>query len=586
MDPEQLPTATLSSSARRVLERRYLKRSPDGAVVETPEEMFWRVARNVAAVDRIYQPNADSEATARLFYGLMTGFRFLPNSPTLMNAGRELQQLHACFVLPVEDSLESIFEAIKDTAIIQQSGGGTGFTFSHLRPRGSPVKTTSGIASGPVSFLKVFDSATQAIKQGSFRRGANMGILRVDHPDILEFIRIKQDPAAVTNFNLSVAVTDRFMEAVEQDAPFELVDPSTHQVKARAKAREILHSICKNAWACGDPGLLFLDRINQDNPTPELGVMESTNPCGELPLLPYEACVLGSVNVSQFVRQGSSGPQIDWEALTPVVHQAVHFLDNVIDATRYPLPQIEAITKANRKIGLGIMGFAHLLIQMELPYDSEGALAVAEELMGRIQTEAQAASEALAQQRGAFPNFDRSVFRKRARRRHATLTTVAPTGTLSILANTSSGIEPLFALAYVRRVLEGEELVEMDPLFQKVAGERGFWSQALQERISRTGSVQGDPDVPAPIQGLFRTAQEIAPLGHLKMQAAFQRHTENAISKTINMPFDSTPEQVEEIYRQAWCLKCKGITVYRDRSRPAQVLNLPDSDQFDLRQEG
>ncbi len=564
----------LSPNAQEVLKRRYLKRDPEGRVIETPEEMFRRVAANVAAVDRSYDSQADVDQMALAFYDLMAAFKFLPNSPTLMNAGRELQQLHACFVLPIEDSLESIFEAIKETAMIQQSGGGTGFSFSHLRPKGSPVKTTSGIASGPVSFLKVFDSATQAIKQGSFRRGANMGILRVDHPDILEFIEAKRDPSQVTNFNLSVAVTDRFMEAVEKDGLIDLTDPTTGKVKKRLKALEIFRRISESAWACGDPGLIFLDRINEDNPTPSLGPLESTNPCGELPLLSYEACVLGSINVSQFVRETPSGSQVDWEALKGIVHEAVHFLDNAIDATRFPLPQIEAVTKANRKIGLGIMGFAHLLIRLKIPYDSEEALQVAEELARFMGTQAQAASEILAAQRGVFPNFDRSIFRQGVRRRHATLTTIAPTGTLSIIANTSSGIEPLFALAYVREVLEGERLVEIDPWFQEMAKAEGFWSQDLLKRVMETGSVRSEPQVPDHFKRIFVTAHEMAPLWHLKMQATFQRYTENAISKTINMPFESTPADVEEIYREAWGLRCKGITLYRNRSRPTQVLNL------------
>ncbi|MBI3333051.1 MAG: adenosylcobalamin-dependent ribonucleoside-diphosphate reductase [Candidatus Omnitrophica bacterium] len=564
----------LSPNALRVLERRYLKRRADGSLAETPEEMFRRVAVNVAAADRLYNPQADGEGTARRFYELMAGLTFLPNSPALMNAGRELQQLHACFVLPVEDSLESIFEAIKESALIQQSGGGTGFSFSRLRPKGSPVKTTSGIASGPVSFLKVFDAATQAIKQGSFRRGANMGILRVDHPDILEFIRLKEDPQAMTNFNLSVAATDPFMEAVERDGEYDLVDPSTRRPAARLKAREVFKRICRSAWACGDPGMIFLDRINQANPTPDLGPMESTNPCGELPLLSYEACVLGSINLSQMVKDGPSGPEVDWARLEEVVGEAAHFLDNAIDASHYPLASIEAITKANRKIGLGVMGLAHLFIRLGIRYDSEEAIELARELMSRIQKGALEASQRLAKERGAFPNFDRSIYRQGPPRRNATLTTVAPTGTLSIIANTSSGIEPIFAVSYVRQVLEGEELLEMDPWFERIARSRGFWSEALLKRVSAGGTVRGDRDVPAEVQPLFATAQEISPLWHLKMQAAFQRFTENAISKTINMPAETTPEQVEEIYLEAWRLRCKGITIYRNKSRPSQVLNL------------
>lgn len=573
MSPQTLSPVSLSPNAKRVLESRYLKKDIQGRIVETPEEMFWRVALNVAQAHHPDDPKADVEATAKTFYELMSSLTFLPNSPTLMNAGRDFQQLHACFVLPVEDSLESIFEAIKQTALIQQSGGGTGFSFSHLRPKGSPVKTTSGTASGPVSFLKVFDAATQAIKQGSFRRGANMGILRVDHPDILEFIRLKRDSAALTNFNISVAVTDEFMKAVEKGGEYPLVDPVSGKVKATLQARELFKEICQSAWACGDPGLIFLDRINEDNPTPDLGMMESTNPCGELPLLPYEACVLGSINLSVLVREVKGGPEVDWERLKEVVHRAVHFLDNVVDATHYPIRQIEAITKANRKIGLGVMGLAHLLARLGLPYDSAEAVALGGKLMQTIAQEAVAASEELAKRRGAFPNFKRSIFHQGPERRNATLTTVAPTGTLSIIANTTSGIEPIFAVAYVREVLDGEKLEEFDPSFERIAKSKGFWSQELAKRVAERGTVQKDPDVPAPIQRLFVAAHEIAALDHLKMQAVFQKHTENAISKTINMPQEATPQDVEEIYKQAWRIQCKGITIYRDRSRPSQVLS-------------
>ncbi len=578
---EKAGDVSLSPNARRVLESRYLRKGPDGKVCETPEQLFRRVAANVAEVDRRYRPDADVQAAAERFYRLMAGLIFLPNSPTLLNAGREFQQLHACYVLPVEDSLESIFDAIKQTALIHQSGGGTGFSFSHLRPKGSRVKTTSGTASGPVSFLKVFDAATQAVKQGSFRRGANMGILRVDHPDIVEFIEVKQDPSAVTNFNLSVAVTDAFMKAVGQDAEYELRDPSTGRVTQRLKARDLFTRICHGAWACGDPGLVFLDRINAENPTPELGPIESTNPCGEQPLLSYESCVLGSINVSGLVRENGGSVEVDWPRLKEVIHDAVHFLDNAVDATHYPMPQIEAITKANRKIGLGIMGFAHLLIHLGIPYDSEEALGVARTLMEQVRAEAREASRQLAEQRGVFPNFGRSIFRDGPKRRHAALTTIAPTGTLSIIANTTSGIEPLFALCYVREVLEGQRLVEVGPLFEQAAVSGGFWSPALGKRLRAGGTVQRDPEVPPALQRLFRTAHEIAPAWHLKMQAEFQRFTENAISKTINMPFTVTPADVEQIYRQAWELGCKGITIYRDKSRPSQVLNIIETVQDD-----
>jgi len=563
----------LPLNAAQVLERRYLLRDERGEIVETPREMLVRVARAVAAPDADY-PHADIERTERDFLEMMVRLEFLPNSPTLMNAGTRLGQLAACFVLPVGDSLPEIFDAVRDMAIIHQSGGGTGFSFSRLRPKGDIVRSTGGVASGPVSFMHVFDETTNTIKQGGRRRGANMGILRVDHPDIVEFVTAKLDGTSLRNFNLSVAVTDDFMAAAAEGRDYDLVNPRTGEAAGHRNAREVLDLIATSAWRCGDPGLVFLDEINRHNPTPALGDIEATNPCGEQPLLPHEACNLGSVNLAEMVRDG----QVDWPRLAHVVRKAVHFLDNVIDASRYPLDAIAAITRANRKIGLGVMGFAEALIKLGIPYDSDEAAAIAERLMAFITAEARKASQQLAEQRGPFPNFARSVWPQRGFHalRNATCTTVAPTGSISILAGCSSGIEPLFALSYVRHVLDGATLIEENALFRQAAQRGGFYSDDLIREIARRGSCRGLDAVPADVQRLFPTAFDIAPEWHVKLQAAFQKHTDNAVSKTCNLPHHAAPADVRHIYELAWSLRCKGITVYRYGSLPAQVLALDE----------
>ncbi len=585
----------LSDNARVVLERRYLAKDRRGRVVETPEQLFRRVARAVAQAETEHGAKpAETAAWEKRFYELMTGLRFLPNSPTLGNAGRPLQQLAACFVLPVNDSMGEIFGAVRDMAVIHKSGGGTGFSFSRLRPAGDQVRSTAGLASGPVSFLKVFDAATEAIKQGGRRRGANMAILAVDHPDIEGFIGAKADMVSLTNFNISVAANERFMAAVEGDEEYALLNPRTRRPVGRRRAREVFRLIVENAWQNGDPGLVFIDRVNRDNPTPHLGAIEATNPCGEQPLLPYESCNLGSLNLSRFVKEGAAPARrktketaakaVDWEGLASAIPVCVRFLDNVIDVNRYPIPQIEEMTKRTRKIGLGVMGWADLLFQLGIPYNSEEALRLGERMMAFIQEKADEASERLADERGVFPAWEGSVYaakgRGQRRLRNSTRTTVAPTGTLSIIADCSGGTEPVFALAFTRqhyldpkRPQTVTRLREVNKRFERAAREGGFHSQELLDALAAGGSLQDQAAAPEWAKRLFVTAHDVSPEWHVRMQAAFQRHTDNAVSKTINFPHDATPEDVEKAYLLAYHEGCKGITIYRDLSREMQVLS-------------
>lgn len=590
----------LTPNALKVLEGRYLKKDENGKVIETPEEMFRRVAGTVASAELIY--GAGEEEIKRIeddFYEIMSNLEFLPNSPALMNAGRDLGQLAACFVLPVEDSMISIFESLKNAALILQSGGGTGFSFSRLRPKRDKVMSTGGIASGPVSFMKVFNTATEVIKQGGARRGANMGILRVDHPDIIDFITVKRNHRELSNFNISVAVTDAFMEALDKDEEYNLLNPRTGGVVGRKKAREVFEQIVLSAWETGDPGLIFIDRINRDNPTPHLGIIESTNPCGEQPLLPNEACVLGSINLANMVKklQSSNPPtppflkegkgglfskggqrgitnEVDYEKLEKTVRLAVRFLDNAIDVNRYPMPEIEAMHKGNRKIGLGVMGWADMLIMLGIPYDSEEALILARKVMKFIRDKAREESANLAEKKGVFPNFHRSIYDSEGmpRVRNATTTTIAPTGTLSIIAGCSSGIEPLFAIVYTRHVMD-TVLEEVNPLFVKRAKDDSFYSDELMEKIRQRGTLRGIKEVPKAVKKLFVTAHDIDPLCHIDMQAAFQEYTDNAVSKTINLPKKATKDDVRKTYLYAYSKGCKGITIYRygTKKGPLQI---------------
>ncbi len=564
----------LTPNSLKVLQRRYLLKNEDGTPCESASDMFVRVAENIASAELAFGGDEASVCEAAAdFYDLMTSLEFLPNSPTLMNAGRELQQLSACFVLPVEDSMESIFGAVRDTALIHKSGGGTGFSFSRLRPGGDQVRSTQGVSSGPVSFMRVFNQATEAVKQGGTRRGANMGVLRIDHPDILQFIKCKED-GDFANFNISVALTERFMDAVRAGTHYELLNPRSKEMAGTLDAREVYDLIVEMAWATGDPGIIFIDRMNRDNPTPALGEIESTNPCGEQPLLPYEACNLGSVNLSKFVTMREGGADVDWDRLGDVVGRAVRFLDNVIEVNEYPLAQIGELARGNRKIGLGVMGWADMLIKMDVAYDSKEAVALGEKVMGFIQAEAKSASRKLAAERGDFANWSGSVYDSPdgGPMRNATVTTIAPTGTLSIIANCSSGVEPLFAVSYVRTVMDNDRLIEVNPVFEEIAVKRGFYSSELMALIADHGSVHGIDDVPEDIRRIFVTAHDIAPEWHIKMQAAFQRHTDNAVSKTVNFATEATVADVRHVYDLANELGVKGVTIYRDGSKEGQVL--------------
>lgn len=575
MSTQAHTTATaLTEAAIQVLRKRILRRDEQGNPIETVQEMFTRVAREVAKVELNYLPQSEVEAMAQSFYEMMASLEFLPNSPTLVNAGLPGGQLSGCFVLPIEDSMESIFGTLKDMALIQKSGGGTGFSFSALRPRNDFIQSTKGRSSGPVSFMQLYDYACQINRLGGVRSGANMGVMLYDHPDILEFIRAKNNADTLRTFNISIAATDHFMDCVRRSAEYPLVNPHTSEQVGRLNAKQVFDEIVRSAWKTGDPGLIFLDSINRANPTPLAGQIEATNPCGEQPLLPYESCNLGSINVARFVRDGG----IDFERLRNTVRLAVRFLDDVIDANRYPIPQIEQGTRANRKIGLGIMGFADMLVFLGLGYDSEQAVELAERVMTFISSEAQMESSQLAELKGVFPNYAMSIFPdKGTRLRNAALTTIAPTGTISLIANCSSGIEPLFAICYVRQMLGEEKDFAIHPLFEAMAS--GYLNKKLRDRISESGSVQNVEEIPEKIRRIFVTAHDIDPVWHVRMQAAFQRHVDSAVSKTVNLTRDSSPEDIAKIYLLAHELGCKGITVFRDGSKEDQVLRPGKSKQ-------
>jgi len=569
----------LTENALKVLRHRYLLKDENGNAIETPDEMFRRVAKTIALAESFYGGNPDE--WEEKFYALMTDLKFLPNSPTLMNAGKDFGQLAACFVLPVDDSMKGIFDTLKNAALILQSGGGTGFSFSKLRPKADIVRSTGGVASGPVSFMKIYNTATEVIKQGGARRGANMGILRIDHPDILEFIRIKRSEGELTNFNISVAVTDAFINALTHDEEYDLINPRSKTVAKRIKAKVVFDAIVESAWETGDPGIIFIDRMNRANPTPHIGDIESTNPCGEQPLLPYEACVLGSINLSKYVKQsnpplppftkgGRGGIKnslrrhIDWDSLSKDIKTAVRFLDNSIDVNKYPIPAIEEMHKGNRKIGLGVMGWADMLILLGIPYNHKKAFKLAKDLMKFIRDTARKTSVELAEARGVFPNFKGSIYDAPDMPgvRNATTTTIAPTGTLSIIADCSSGIEPIFAIAYKKIILD-TELYEINKYFFEVAKNKDFYSEELREKVIAKGYLRGMKEIPSQIKKLFKTAHEIPPKDHIEVQACFQEFTDNAVSKTINMPYRAKKEDVAKAFMLAYEKGCKGITIFR-----------------------
>jgi len=566
----------LSENARKVLEARYLRRDMQGKLNETPDQIFARVASAIAYAELLLGNREQAALWEDRFHTLLTSLDFLPNSPTLMNAGTPLGQLSACFVLPIDDSVESIFTALHDMALIQRTGGGTGFSFGRLRPSGDLIASTGGTSSGALSFLRVFDCATENIKVGGKRRGANMGVLTVDHPDILSFIEAKRTARSLTNFNLSVGITDTFMAAVEHNDLYDIRHPATGKTVDRLNAREVFQRIVEAAWATGDPGLLFLDTINRTHPLHSLGRIEATNPCGEVPLLPYESCNLGSINLSQFVREDHDAVAVDWPRLADVTQQAVRFLDDVLVVNRYPMPQIEAVSLASRKIGLGVMGFAELLIRLGIPYKSKEALSFAVQLIQFIAREARQASAALAAERGVFPLWAQSIYAQQGMpMRNATTTSIAPTGTISIIADTSSSIEPLFALSYRRvGVLDNQQMTEWNPLLLTHGERMGFITPEILDHVARYGTLAGAHGVPDQVRDLFATALEIEPLQHLLMQANFQSAVDNAVSKTINLPAEITPDSVATIFKQAYHLGLKGITIYRYGSIAGQVLQL------------
>ncbi|MEE8324128.1 MAG: vitamin B12-dependent ribonucleotide reductase [Candidatus Humimicrobiaceae bacterium] len=573
---------SLSENAIKVLERRYLKRDEAGGILEKPKEMFVRVARNIASAEKRYNKTENEIfKIEKDFFDIMADLDFLPNSPTLMNAGKELQQLAACFVLPVGDSMSDIFETLKNTALIQKSGGGVGYSFSRIRPRNDVVLSTKGVSSGPISFMTVFNAATDTIKQGGTRRGANMGILRVDHPDILDFINAKDSNEKLNNFNISVGVTEAFMKAVENDEKYEIVNPRTKEVFDRYSAREVFSMIVEHAWKNGDPGIIFLDRLNKDNPTPHIGQIESTNPCGEQPLLPYEACNLGSINLAHMVKEEDGITQVDYRRLGKIVHTAVRFLDDVIDMSKYPLEKIREMVNGNRKIGLGVMGWADLLVIMGIPYDSEEALELGGKIMSFVQDESKEASKKLAEEKGEFPNFEGSIFDSPEgyKIRNATTTTIAPTGTLSIIADCSSGIEPIFAVSFVKNVMDNDKLIEVNKYFKSIAEEKGFYSKELMERIAEKGHIKDIEEVPEEYKRIFITAHEVSPKWHVRSQSAFQKFVDNAVSKTVNFANSATVQDVEDVYMLSYRLGCKGITIFRDGSRDAQVLEVKGSNK-------
>ncbi|OIN86585.1 MAG: ribonucleoside-diphosphate reductase, adenosylcobalamin-dependent [Candidatus Aenigmarchaeota archaeon CG_4_10_14_0_8_um_filter_37_24] len=567
----------LSLNALTVMKNRYLKKDENGKVIETPRQTLERVAKTIAQGDKKYgKPNEEIKKTEKEFLEMMINLEFLPNSPTLMNAGTQMGQLSACFVLPLQDSVESIFETLKDTALVQKSGGGTGFSFSNLRPRGDVVQTTGGIAAGPLFFVNAFDSALRGIKQGMKRYSTNMGILRVDHPDIFDFIMAKEKEGVLSTFNLSVGITDKFMRAVENNGEYDLINPRDNKISKRLKARAIWNLIITMAWKNGEPGVIFIDKLNKYNPTPNVGIIEATNPCGEQPLLPYESCNLGSINLSKMLKGKNGDMKIDWDKLRETIRKGVHFLDNVVDLNKYPIEATEKVTKSNRKIGLGIMGFADMIIQLGIPYNSEEGVKAAEKVMKFITDEGRNMSEELGKQRGSFENFKGSVWEKKGYKhiRNATVTTIAPTSNISIVAGCSSSIEPLFAISYIRNVASslGQNLIEINPLFEKTAIQKGFYSDELMKDVLSHGSIQIIKEIPDDVKKVFVTAHDIPPEWHVKMQAAFQKYTDNAVSKTVNFPHQTTPDDIESVYKLAYDLGCKGITVYRDGSRQFQII--------------